>query len=67
MLNLDAAGKGFVLPQLNVSGFQNSPWETLPFWWTNEYVEGCGEVRGGVREKVGEELWSVCKMNEKYK
>ena len=31
MLSLNAGGRDVVLPQLNVPGFVDSPWETLPF------------------------------------
>lgn len=50
MLSLDTEERDLVLPQLNVSGFINSPWEFLPLGgvdgrWVRENVKGAG---GGV-------------------
>lgn len=62
MLNFDE-GRDLVLPQLNVSGFVDSPWEILHFLrsecgWVAEEVEEGQERREG-------ELCLICKINKK--
>ena len=52
MVSLDTGERDQVLPQLDVSGVINSPWEALPFLRSKW---GCGGVKvGGEGEGMGE-------------
>lgn len=57
LLSLAARGRSLVLPQLDIPGFVDSPWEAYPFWGVD------GGLGGGEQEEEREEeLWLVCKM-----
>lgn len=65
LLSLDGKRRRLVLPQLNVPGFVNSPWEALYFWrigwgWVRD-MRGRGEQEKEWKRK----LWMVCEMNKK--
>lgn len=48
LLSLDAGGSGLILPQMNVPGFIDFPWEAL-YFGRSRWKVGCGRV-GGQKE-----------------
>lgn len=62
LLSLDTGEEGFIMPQLNLLGFLDLPWDALSFleWMVGGLVGGRVELEEG-REI---ELWLVCKKNK---